>query len=104
MTENDFVTLQVCSDHVAADVLANFLQSEGVPTIVHDLSAVPGLEQGTVVLVPAALLHRAKWLIAHEPPDDAELAYLAIGALPGASDDPDSPEIAKLSDHPDKLP
>ena len=87
MTENDFVTVQVCPDHVAADVLANFLQSEGVPTIVHDRSAVPGLEQGTTVLVPAALLHRAKWLIAHKPPSDAELAYLATGVLPEAPDD-----------------
>jgi hypothetical protein len=34
MTENDFVTVQVCPDHVAADVLANFLQSEGVPPVV----------------------------------------------------------------------
>jgi hypothetical protein len=86
MTENDFVTVQLCSDHVAADVLASFLQSEGVPTIVRDRSAVPGLEQGTAVLVPVALLHRAKWLIAHEPPSEAELAYLATGELPEASD------------------
>ena|ERR1700685_3176927 len=98
MTESDFVTVQVCPDHVAADVLANFLRSEGVPTMVHDLSAVPGLEQGTAVPVSAALVHRAKWLIAHEPPSEAELAYLATGALPGAPDDPDSPKVSKPSE------
>jgi hypothetical protein len=87
MTDNDFVTFQMCADHVAAAVLANFLQSESVPTIVRDLSAVPGLEQGTAVLVPAALLHRAKWLFAHQPPTEAELTNLATGTLPEAPDD-----------------
>ena len=73
---------QVCADHLAAEVLANLLRAESVPAVVRNLADLPGLEQGAEVLVPAQLLHRAKWIIAQPNPSDAELTYLATGELP----------------------
>jgi hypothetical protein len=63
-------------------VLANFLRAESLPVLVRNLSPVPGLEQGTEVLVPVSLLHRANWLLAQQLPSEAELTYLATGVLP----------------------
>jgi hypothetical protein len=77
-----FVALQVCPDHVAAEVLANFLKSHGVPCVVRDFSALPGLEQGAEVRVPARCLHQARWLDALGRPTDAELDAMATGEWP----------------------
>jgi hypothetical protein len=82
MNEGDFSVLQTCADHVAADIVANFLRAESVPAVVRNRAPVPGLEQGTDVLVPTALLSRARWLLAQQPPTDAELSYLATQAPP----------------------
>ena len=84
--DTEFIAVQVCADQLSAEVLANALRAESVPTIVRSFGGVPGLEQGTEVLVPAALLHRAKWIIAQPAPSDAELAFLATGKLPGDGD------------------
>lgn len=73
------VVLQVCTDHLAAEVLANFLRAHGVAALVRNLSPLPGLEQGAQVWVPAGLLHRARWLNAVPSPTDAELDALATG-------------------------
>jgi hypothetical protein len=87
MTEDDLVSLQVCSDHIAAEVLANRLRTESIPVTVKNLAPVPGLEQGSVVLVPAALKQRARRLLSQAPPTDAELNYLATGVLGSAAED-----------------
>jgi hypothetical protein len=87
MAQDDLVSLQVCSDHIAAEVLATRLRTESIPVTVKNLAPVPGLEQGSIVLVPAALEQRARWLLSHELPTDAELNYLATGILGSASDD-----------------
>jgi hypothetical protein len=79
--DDELVVLQVCTDHLAAEVLANFLRAHAVPALVRNLSPLPGLEQGTQVWVPAHLLHRARWLNAVPSPTDAELDALAIGNL-----------------------
>jgi len=81
-----FIPVQVCTDQLSAEVLANGLRLESVPTIVRSFGGVPGLEQGIEVLVPAALLHRARWIIARPAPSDAELAFLATGKLLGDGD------------------
>lgn len=80
----------MCSDHVAAEILANQLRAELVPAIVRGFGGIPGLEQGAEVLVPRRLLHRAKWIIAQSAPNDAELIFLATGELPGGTDYKDS--------------
>jgi hypothetical protein len=90
MPEDDLVSLQVCADHIAAEVLANRLRTESIPATVRNLGPVPGLEQGSVVLVPAALQQRARWLLSHELPTDAELNYLATGTLGHSDATPES--------------
>lgn len=80
--DKDLVVLQVCADHVAAEVLANFLRVHGVPAVVRNFSPLPGLAQGAEVRVPGNLLHRARWLNAVPSPTDAELEALAVGKFP----------------------
>jgi hypothetical protein len=82
MRADDLSVLQVCPDHIAANIMVNFLRAESVPAVARNLSAVPGLEQGTEVLVPAALLGRARLLLAQQAPSEAELAELATTTLP----------------------
>lgn len=84
--DDELVVLQVCADHLAAEVLANFLRAHGVPALVRNLSPLPGLEQGAEVWVPGTLLHRARWLNAIPSPTDAELDALAIGSLSTSAD------------------
>lgn len=78
MRDDRFVLLRVCPDYIAADVLVGFLRSESVPALAHNLAPVPGLEQGTEVLVPKAYLPRAQWLLEQQQPSDSELAELAL--------------------------
>lgn len=66
MNADELTVLQVCPDHIAATIVVDFLRAEGVAAVARNLSAVPGLEQGTEVLVRPALLHRARWLLAQE--------------------------------------
>ena len=40
MAEDDLVSLQVCADHIAAEVLANRLRTESIPATVRNLSPV----------------------------------------------------------------
>lgn len=89
MRTGKLVVLQVCNDYIAADVLVGFLKSESIPAIAHNLAPVPGLEQGTEVLVPKAYLSRAQWLLEQQQPSDAELTELAMATGPLPSDDSD---------------
>lgn len=79
MRDDRLALLQVCADYIAADVLVGFLKSESIPAVAHNLAPVPGLEQGTEVLVPKAYLSRAQWLLTQQQPSEAELAELAMG-------------------------
>lgn len=78
MRHDNLVVLQVCADYIAADVLIGFLRSEAIPAIAHNLAPVPGLEQGTEVLVPRAHVARAQWLLEQQQPAESELAELAL--------------------------
>lgn len=78
MRHDRLVVLQVCADHIAADVLVGFLRSESIPAVAHNLAVFPGLEQGTEVLVPRGCVPRAQWLLAQQQPSDSELAELAL--------------------------
>jgi hypothetical protein len=80
MRDGRLVVLQICTDYIAADVLVGFLKSESIPAVARNLAPVPGLEQGTQVLVPKACLSRAQWLLEQQQPSDAELAELAVGS------------------------
>jgi hypothetical protein len=87
MNADELTVLQVCPDYIAASIMVNFLRAEGVPAIARNLSAVPGLEQGTEVRVPVALVHRAKWLLAQQPQSEADLDDLATSTLPESDTD-----------------
>jgi hypothetical protein len=97
MTQNDFdsdfTVVKVCSNHIDADIVANFLRGGSVPAVVRTRAPVPGLEQGAEVLVPNALADSAKWLLAQKPPSDAELSELAARTPP----EPDGPRKPKKS-------
>ncbi|HVS77111.1 MAG TPA: hypothetical protein VHE11_09265 [Steroidobacteraceae bacterium] len=80
MRDGRLVVLKVCTDYIAADVLVGFLRSESIPAVAHNLAPVPGLEQGTEVLVPRAHLPRAQWLLEQQQPSDSELEELAMAA------------------------
>jgi hypothetical protein len=80
--DEQYVVLQVCPDHLAAEVLANFLRTHGLSALVRNLSPLPGLEQGAEVWVPRSLLHRARWLNAVPSPTEAELDALATAQMP----------------------
>jgi Putative prokaryotic signal transducing protein len=82
MRDDRLALLQVCTDYIAADVLVGFLRSEGIPAVAHNLSPVPGLEQGTEVLVPKAYLPRAQTLLEQQQPTDGELTELALRTAP----------------------
>ena len=86
MRHDTLVVLQVCADHIAADVLVGYLKSESIPAVAHNLAPVPGLEQGTEVLVPRPYLPRAEWLLVQQQPSDSELAELAMESPPESSD------------------
>jgi hypothetical protein len=58
------------------------LENEGVPVVIETNSALPGAMSDTTVWVPQPLAHRARWILALQPPTEAELRFLATGELP----------------------
>ena len=68
-----------------AHIVAGRLNADGVPTIV---LAAPGLEFlfTAEILVPKALLHRARWVLAWPPASEVELLFLATGEI-GTTDE-----------------
>lgn len=84
--DNELIVVRVCPDRLAAEVIVSELTAQSVPAIVRGFGGIPGLEQGAEILVPAALVHRARWIIGRPAPTDDELTFLATGKLPGGSD------------------
>ncbi len=62
-------------------IIGGLLENEGVPVIVEFLWPGPDLRSYSVVYVPRELVHRARWILAWEPPSEAELAFLATGQM-----------------------
>ena len=69
------------SDAASAQVVAGLLRSEGVPVNVVSDEPVPGLVRGIRLMVPAELLHRARWVVANACFTDEELAFFATARL-----------------------
>jgi hypothetical protein len=84
MHPDDWSVLEVCSNHLAAEILASLMRSESVPVLIEAIGAVPGLEQGSRVLVPTDLMHRARWVLAQPKLTDEELELLATAKPPGS--------------------
>jgi hypothetical protein len=70
------------ANHLAAEIVASVLRVESIPVRIVSSGALPGLELGSRVLVPADQLHRARWLCEQAQVSDAELELLATGRLP----------------------
>jgi hypothetical protein len=70
-------------DLPSAQALAELLQAEGVPARVEAPNLLPGIEGYFVVVVPPALLHRARWVAPETQFEESELVFIATGELPG---------------------
>jgi hypothetical protein len=83
LTEHD--RWEACArlhDRIAAEIVRGRLAVDGVPAQIERI----GFDDATAifdVIVPRALAHRARWILAQSPPTDEELDYLATGELPG---------------------
>ena len=68
-------------DAASAEVAAGLLRSEGVPVDIASDEPMPGLIQGFRLMVPADLLHRARWVVANTDFTEEELAFFATARL-----------------------
>lgn len=66
----------------AAHIVAELLENEGVPAIIESNSVFPGAIGYATVWIPQQLAHRARWILALQPPTEAELIFMATGELP----------------------
>jgi hypothetical protein len=69
------------SDAASAEVAAGLLRSEGVPVNVASDEPMPGLIRGFRLLVPAEMLHRARWVVSNAAFTDEELTFFATARL-----------------------
>ena len=80
MTE-DLTLVATVDDEASADALAGMLRVEGVPTVLHTVSPIPGIVEEVQVHVPASLAHRARWFINSSRVSDEELRFAATGEI-----------------------
>jgi hypothetical protein len=69
-------------DRLSAEVVLGLLAQGGVPARIVSDAPLPGLGLFFSVVVPAELLHRARWLLAEAQVSESELTYLATRELP----------------------
>jgi len=77
MPSDTWIPFATLANRSAADILRTRLELDGVPVRIES----HGLETEFRVLVPAEMLHRARWITSQAPPSDAELEFLATGRL-----------------------
>jgi hypothetical protein len=65
------------SDVASAEAVAGLLRSENIPVRVAADEVVPGLVRDFRLLVPPALLDRARSVLQQQQPTEEELAFLA---------------------------
>ena len=68
-------------DAASAEIMAGLLRSETIPVNVVADEPVPGLAHGFRVMVPSAMLHRARWIVSQRQLSEEELASVAIGQV-----------------------
>lgn len=81
MPDSSWQSLMTVFDTLSAQVLAERLNADGVPTHVRTDSAIFGVARRCEIFVPTELLSRAQRLLASSQFSDAELSYLATGRL-----------------------
>ena len=69
------------ADQGSAKVVSNHLELEGVPTMTEERGPLSGDAPEYWIIVPSALAHRARWILAQLPFEDSELVYLATKKL-----------------------
>lgn len=84
--------LIACDDELSALALQQRLELEGVATVLRTDTTLLGVARRCTLYVAPDLLHRAQWLLKTPPVSDAELEYLATGALPEGSREGDEPD------------
>ena len=82
MLSDDWQALETFPNHLAAEIAAGVLRADSMPVRIESFGVVPGLEQGSQLMVPVALMQRAHWLLEHARVSDAELDDLAMGTSP----------------------
>ena len=65
----------------SAQVVSQYLESEGVPAHVQESGLDSGVIASYLVFVSAELAHRARWVLAQSDFTESELGYLATGKL-----------------------
>jgi hypothetical protein len=85
MGSRGWETAAVVSDTLSAQALIGRLASEGVPARLQSDTALLGAARQCRILVPAGLLHRAKYVLWETQFTEEELAFLATGELSGES-------------------
>lgn len=80
--QDDLELCQTYLDRGAAEVICARLASDGVPAHI-EAGAFDAPTRGYNVMVPRALAHKARWILAQLPPSEEDLEYLATGKLPG---------------------
>jgi len=80
--DDEYEEFRIFADLGSAEALRSWLEFEGVPSRVEARAS----ETMFVVCVLKKLAHRARWIVAQQPPTDAELDFLATGKLPGRTD------------------
>jgi len=69
------------SDRASAELIATFLESEGVTTAIDCGSLLSGVQADFHLFVQASLAHRARWILAQSEFTDSELNFLSTGEL-----------------------
>jgi hypothetical protein len=85
MSSSGWDTAAVVSDTLSAQALIGRLHSEGVPARLEADTALLGAVRQCRILVPARMLHRAKYVLWQSSFTEEELASLAIGETSGES-------------------
>jgi hypothetical protein len=83
---DDWEFFRTFADLDPAEAMRSWLEFEGVPCKIEARALENARESRFCVFVAKALAHRARWIVAHLPPTDEELEFLATGKLPGEQD------------------
>lgn len=73
-------------DRVSAEVVLGLLAQGDVPGRIVSDEHIPGLGLFFSVVVPAELVHRARWLLSEAQVSESELTYWATKELPDGPD------------------
>ena len=81
MSDSSWQLLVTVFDTISAQLLTDRLNGEGVPTRMRSDDPLFGVARSCQILVPAELMHRARWVLSSDPLSENELSYLATGKL-----------------------